>query len=52
MDIKKKKLKGYVALSVLSIVCMLLASAMTFFAPNNANAISPEDNIISQSYRR
>ena len=40
MDIKKRKLKGYVALSVLIIVCMLLASAMTFFAPNkNAEAV-------------
>ena len=37
MDIRKRKLKGYIALSILIIVCMLLASAMTFYAPNKSN---------------
>ena len=49
MDIRKRKLKGYIALSVLIIVCMLLASAMSFFMPNNnAEAIKAE-NMSSQS---
>ncbi|MBD5100790.1 MAG: hypothetical protein HDT29_05975 [Clostridiales bacterium] len=34
MDIRKRKLKGYVALSILIIVCMIMASAMTIFVPN------------------
>ncbi|MBD5099903.1 MAG: hypothetical protein HDT29_01170, partial [Clostridiales bacterium] len=49
MEIKKKKLKGYIALSILIIVCMLIASAMTFFMPNkNAEAIKIE-NMNSQA---
>ncbi|MDE6614704.1 MAG: hypothetical protein K2K24_04255, partial [Clostridia bacterium] len=41
MDIRKRKLKGYVALSILIIMCLIMASAMTFFMPNNnAKAIS------------
>ncbi|MDE5549659.1 MAG: hypothetical protein K2J13_05355, partial [Clostridia bacterium] len=40
MDIRKRKLKGYVALSILIIACLIMASAMTFFVPkNNAEAI-------------
>ncbi|MDE5549360.1 MAG: hypothetical protein K2J13_03810, partial [Clostridia bacterium] len=39
MDIQKRKLKGYIALSVLIIMCLIMASAMTFFLPNkNAEA--------------
>ncbi|MBD5100248.1 MAG: hypothetical protein HDT29_03080, partial [Clostridiales bacterium] len=41
MNIKTRKLKGYIALSILIIVCMLLVSAMAFFMPNkNAEAIT------------
>ncbi|MBD5101060.1 MAG: hypothetical protein HDT29_07455, partial [Clostridiales bacterium] len=48
MDIRKRKLKGYIALSILIIVCMLLASAMTFFTSNNnAEAIEIENGFIS-----
>ncbi|MBD5099885.1 MAG: hypothetical protein HDT29_01080, partial [Clostridiales bacterium] len=49
MDIKKKKLKGYVALSVLIIVCMLLASAMTFYVPNNSAEAIKVENMDSQA---
>ncbi|MBD5086835.1 MAG: hypothetical protein HDT32_05735, partial [Clostridiales bacterium] len=42
MDIRKRKLKGYVALSILLIVCMITASAMTFYTPNKNN-----ENIVS-----
>ena len=46
MDIRNRKLKGYVALSILIIVCMIMASAMTFFAPkNNAEAICDSSKI-------
>ena len=44
MDIRKRKLKGYVALTVLIIVCLVMASAMTFFAiDNTANAFQDND---------
>ncbi|MBD5085949.1 MAG: hypothetical protein HDT32_01025, partial [Clostridiales bacterium] len=49
MNIRKRKLKGYVALSVMIIVCMLLASAMTFFMPNTVNAFSLTDGSILDS---
>ncbi|MBD5087056.1 MAG: hypothetical protein HDT32_06870 [Clostridiales bacterium] len=43
MDIRKRKLKG-VALTVLIIVCLVMASAMTFFAiDNTANAFQNND---------
>ncbi|MBD5100317.1 MAG: hypothetical protein HDT29_03440 [Clostridiales bacterium] len=41
MDIKKRKLKGYVALSVLIIACLIMASAMTFFGMSkDANVLA------------
>ncbi|MBD5100972.1 MAG: hypothetical protein HDT29_06990, partial [Clostridiales bacterium] len=41
MNIKTRKLKGYIALTLLIVVCMLMASAMTFFAPKKkAEAIT------------
>ncbi|MBD5087160.1 MAG: hypothetical protein HDT32_07425 [Clostridiales bacterium] len=49
MDIKKRKLKGYVALSILLILCLIMASAMTFIAPNNANAFTSSTTVASQS---
>ncbi|MDE6614884.1 MAG: hypothetical protein K2K24_05180, partial [Clostridia bacterium] len=44
MDIRKKKLKGYIALSVLIIMCLIMASAMTFYMPNknNENIVTAE----------
>ncbi|MBD5086120.1 MAG: hypothetical protein HDT32_01940 [Clostridiales bacterium] len=51
MDIRKRKLKGYVALSVLIIVCMLLASAMAFFMPNNrAEAAIDDTDLLLDDY--
>ena len=44
MDIRKRKLKGHIALSVLIIVCMLLASAMYFFVKNIENDYSGNIN--------
>ena len=35
MDIRKRKLKGYIALSILLILCLIMASAMIFFIGNN-----------------
>ncbi|MBD5100976.1 MAG: hypothetical protein HDT29_07010 [Clostridiales bacterium] len=44
MDIRKRKLKGYIALSILLILCLIMASAMTFFAiDNTANAFKDND---------
>ncbi|MDE5549097.1 MAG: hypothetical protein K2J13_02470, partial [Clostridia bacterium] len=49
MDIRKRKLKGYIALSILIIMCLIMASAMTFIIPNNnVNAIKSE-NMSSQA---
>ncbi|MBD5100336.1 MAG: hypothetical protein HDT29_03545, partial [Clostridiales bacterium] len=49
MNIKTRKLKGYIALSILLILCLIMASAMTFYAPNNdAEAIAVE-NMDSQA---
>ncbi|MBD5086121.1 MAG: hypothetical protein HDT32_01945, partial [Clostridiales bacterium] len=35
MDIKSRKIKGYLALSILLILCLIMASAMTIFIPKN-----------------
>ncbi|MDE5548666.1 MAG: hypothetical protein K2J13_00275, partial [Clostridia bacterium] len=41
MNIQKKKLKGYIVLSLLVILCLSFVSAMTLFTPNkNAEAYS------------
>ncbi|MBD5100211.1 MAG: hypothetical protein HDT29_02845 [Clostridiales bacterium] len=49
MDIRKRKLKGYVALSILIIVCMITASAMTFYMPNKKAEAIKAENISSQA---
>ena len=36
MNIKNRKFKGYLTLSILLILCLIMASAMTLFATNNA----------------
>ena len=49
MDIKKNKTRGFFALSVLIILCLSVASIMSFYSPkDNANAFIA-NNIPSQS---
>ncbi|MDE6614646.1 MAG: hypothetical protein K2K24_03965, partial [Clostridia bacterium] len=44
MDIRKRKLKGCIALSILIITCLIMASAMTFYAQENTqNAVAITD---------
>ena len=49
MNIKTRKLKGYIALTLLIVVCMLIASAMNFFAPNNDAEAITTANMDSQA---
>ncbi|MBD5086834.1 MAG: hypothetical protein HDT32_05730, partial [Clostridiales bacterium] len=49
MDIRKRKIKGYLALSIMLVLCIVMTSAMIFFTPNkNADAIKAE-NMSSKS---
>ncbi|MDE5548709.1 MAG: hypothetical protein K2J13_00495, partial [Clostridia bacterium] len=43
MDIRKRKLKGYIALSILIIMCLIMASAMIFFMQYNKGKIYNEN---------
>ncbi|MDE6614558.1 MAG: hypothetical protein K2K24_03515, partial [Clostridia bacterium] len=49
MDIQKSKVKGYTALSVLIILCLIMASAMTFFMPNNKVGAITNSNLANTS---
>ena len=51
MGMSKKRFRGCFALSLLVILCLIIASALTFFAPtNNANAITDTDLNLANKY--
>ncbi|MDE5549177.1 MAG: hypothetical protein K2J13_02880, partial [Clostridia bacterium] len=49
MDIQKSKVKGYTALSVLIILCLIMASAMTLFMPQNKVGAITNSNLANTS---